>query len=794
MANNMCSNFPEKIRSLASDLSAVDLSLIADDIKTLSLLPVSENVMNQMARICDHKNIIDPEWGLLAGRIIATYLQSTTPGTFSQSTDSLKASLDDNYYSFVSSNSKHLDKMIVPERDLTFNLFAINTLRHSYLLKIRFADDVFQVAETPQYMYLRIATYLWFPDKEKIKSTYDSLSRGEYSHASPTMFNCGLKRPQLGSCFLMHVPDNMQGISKSWHDFAIISMNSGGIGCDYSSLRHSSIGNIGQSRGVVQWLKIADVIMDTVDQCGRRKGSQTAFLCDWHVDIEDFINARKPGGSENMRARDLFYGLWVHDLFMNRVKEDGVWSLFCPNKCKGLVDKWGIEFEMLYTQYEEQKKYIRQMKARDLWLKILSIQIETGMPFICYADASNRKSNQNNLGTIRCSNLCTEILEYVSEDEIASCNLASVALGECVYTDRFNFQKLEVITRTLVRNLNQVIDRNYYPNDVPQIKFSNLKNRPIGIGVQGLADVFAKLSISWESEDARRLNYQIFECMYYSALLESMELSKRSEPYETFKGSPLSKGILQFDMWDQESISKVYKGESNINPVEFSSKQAQSSSIHEKYSRIPKEDWDSLRKNIIKYGTKNSLLLALMPTASSAQILGNNESMEPYTSNIYMRSVLAGQYYVLNRYLIKALKEIDQWTTENVKSIILHNGSIQHLTSDNKEIDQKLDALKPVFKTAFEIGQKELLQLMLDRGRFICQTQSHNCFMDRPTQTKLNAYHFYGWERGAKTGMYYLRQQAKTSAINHAVSSISIPERKKKKWVCTEEVCTSCST
>ena len=790
----------EHLKALALNLDEIDLSIIERDFSAINLL-TSEEQYSQLSILCQNKAIIHPQWLLLAGRIKMKSLKNDISDKFSDATRQLCQIANKDYFNFVMSNASELDCMIDPEKDYRYNIFAVETLLKSYLARLK-KDDKTILIETPQYMYLRVATFLWFPkDKNcdvdaaitRIQKTYNDLSDGNYSHASPTLFNAGLFRPQMASCFTLNIDDSMQSITKSWHDCAIISMNSGGLGIDFSSLRHSEIGQHGTSRGIVPWIKIVDQLLCTVDQGGKRKGSGTAYLCDWHIDIEEFLELRKPSGPEDMRARNMFYALWISDEFMRRVQKDEEWTLFCPNKAKGLDDKWGIDFEMTYRTYETKAKdskitHFRKIKARDLWSKIILAQIETGMPFMLYKDACNRKSNQKNLGTIRLSNLCTEILLYTDKSNIGSCNLGSIALNSCVENGFFDFKKLEQLTANLVRNINQVIDRNFYPPEIPQIKDTNLRNRPLGIGVQGMADAFAMLDLSWIDPEAKRLNIMIFETMYYAAVKESIEMAKEYGSYETFKGSPASHGFFQFDLWDLEKMEKDCGSSISIDFLQ----------THVEHRRGPDTDrynWNSLRKNMVEYGMYNSLLLALMPTASTSNILGNNETFEPYTQQIYTRTVLSGQFVVINPHLVKDLQAINMWTTEVVRHIWANRGSIANLPEDNlkENISQRVRFLKEKYLTAFEIPQKKLLELSLDRARYICQTQSFNCWMDKPTYTKLNAFHFFGWMNGAKTGMYYLRQNARTDPTNFSLDSINIPPRQ-KNIVCTNEICEACSS
>jgi len=759
------------------------------ELTELSKLPLSES-LEELARVCLDKSITSIDWKLLSGRLLLQKIKLNIPETFSKSTEILKPILEPNYYNYVMENQSELNEIIKSERDLIYDAFAMSTLIKSYLLRLKGDADEFIIRETPQYLFLRVAVFMWYPNMEKIRNTYDELSQGNYIHASPTLYNSGLKRHQLASCFLYPVPeDSMQGISKSWEWSAIISMNSGGIGMDFSNLRHSDIGSHGQSRGIIPWLKIQNEILLGVDQGGKRNGSGTIYLCDWHVDLQEFLDLRKNTGPESMRARDLFYGLMLSDLFMNRVKKDEIWTLMCPNKCKGLVDVYGTDFEKMYLEYEQineerikcgKRSHCKKIPARELWKHIILTQIETGMPFMIYKDAANRKSNQKNLGTIRCSNLCTEIIEYSSANEVASCNLASIGLSKYVNKNDngelfFDYQELGRMVERLVENLNQVIDRNYYPSEIPEIKYANLKHRPLGIGIQGLADVIAELDWCWDTSQVYELNRNIFETIYYHALKKSHELSVNNQSYSSFIDSPASQGILQFDMWT-EDINKLDVYMTNTD----------------------RYDWNTLKQQIREGGLRNSLLLSPMPTASSSNIMGNNECFEPFTEMIYSRTVLSGQFPMINKHLFKDLNDIDCWNTEIVKQIIQDRGSIKNIQPPNnssESVISRIAYLKQKYRTTFELSQRVLMDMCLHRARFVCQSQSMNCWMDKPTYSKLSAYHFYGWERGIKTGMYYLRTKTSNDSLNFALDSLNIKKKNKKStMVCTDEVCVMCQS
>jgi ribonucleoside-diphosphate reductase alpha chain len=814
----------EILKKHSTDLSRVDLNIIDKDIiQAESNLKNGKDktiILEHLSRVCNDKTLVHPEWSILAGRILMETIHQIVNHTFTEGTRSMCPILDPSYHDFVTKNGKILESFLRTERDYSFNIFAVATLKKSYLAHLKVADKSY-LMETPQYMYLRVATYLHFPDLLAIQKTYESLSKGFYSQATPTLFNAGMKKPQLSSCFLGSVSDDMEGISKSWHDQAIISMNSGGLGYDYSSIRHSEIGQHGFSRGLTPWLKITNEILKTVDQGGKRKGSGTMYNRTWHVDIYEFIELRDEG-PEDMRAKDLFLALMVDDLFMRRVENDQEWSLFCPNKAKGLADSWGQEFEDLYHQYEEKGFASHVVKARDLWNNILTMQIKKGMPFMVFMDAINAKSNQKHAGMIRCSNLCVEIALNTGPDEIASCILGSIALNKCVVTmthvelgkdysradlggrdntppdyKTFDFEMLERLVAEEVRNKNNVIDRNYYPRDIPEIRYSNMRHRPIGIGVQGYADALAMLDLSWVvpnpyynendihsqkyllSPELKKLNADIFETMYYAAVRESIALAKIYGHYETFPGSPASKGEFQFDMWPNGA---------------------------NKQSRYTKKQWDDLRQDMVRHGLRNSTLLSIMPTASSAHILGNQEACEPFNELIYARSVLSGQFMLVNKHMVEDLRAINLWDDQTVKTIIKSKGSLQNVTLEPQDVrNDRLDFLKIKYLTVFEIPQASILELGADRGIYICQTESRNCHMPVPTRTKLNAYLFRAWKLGLKTAMYYLRQKSRSDPINFSADDQIIPAppeveittqsdgRKKRTIVCTDDVCMSCN-
>jgi ribonucleoside-diphosphate reductase alpha chain len=672
-------------------------------------------------------SVIHPDYALLASRIAVSNLHKNTEKSFSRTMEKLYNYVDpktgerasliaEDVYEIIVANSELLDSTIIYDRDYNFDYFGFKTLEKSYLLKI---DG--KIAERPQHMYMRVAVGIHKDDINAVIETYHLLSEGWFTHATPTLYNAGTPKPQMSSCFLLTMKeDSIEGIYDTLKQCAKISQSAGGIGLAIHNIRAKGSyikGTNGTSNGIVPMLRVFNDTARYVDQGGgKRKGSFAVYLEPWHDDIIDFLDLKKNTGAEELRARDLFLALWVPDLFMKRVDEDGDWSLFCPNEAPGLPDCYGEEFEALYTRYEEEGRYRRKMKARDLWARIIEAQIETGVPYMLYKDHANRKSNQKNLGTIRCSNLCTEIIEYTSPDEVAVCNLASIALPKYVIDGKFDHQRLFEVTYVATKNLNKIIDRNYYP--VKEARYSNLRHRPIGLGVQGLADTFVKLRLPFDSNEAKQLNKDIFETIYYAALTASKDLAKEYGPYETYQGSPISQGIFQFDMW-------------GVKPSD-------------------RWEWDVLREEIKKYGVRNSLLVAPMPTASTAQILGNNECFEPFTSNMYMRRVLSGEFPVVNKYLLKDLVELGLWNNEMKQKIMAHNGSIQN-------IPEIPDNLKAIYKTVWEIKQKDLIDMAADRGAFIDQSQSLNIFMENPTYAKMTSMHFYAWRKGLKTGMYYLR-------------------------------------
>ncbi|MGB3131637.1 MAG: ribonucleoside-diphosphate reductase subunit alpha, partial [Saprospiraceae bacterium] len=605
------------------------------------------------------------------------------------------------------------------------------TLERSYLLR---ADG--KVIERPQHLLMRAAIGIHGDDITSAIETYNLMSEKWFIHATPTLFNAGTPKPQLSSCFLLSMTDDsISGIFETLTRCAKISQSAGGIGLSIHNVRAKGSyikGTGGTSNGIIPMLKVFNDTARYVDQGGgKRKGAFAIYLEPWHADIEEFLELKKNHGKEEMRARDLFYAMWIPDLFMKRVKEDSTWSLFCPNESPGLYDCYGEKFEKLYHEYEASGKARKVIQARDLWLNIIESQIETGTPYILYKDACNEKSNQKNLGTIRSSNLCTEIIEYTAPDEIAVCNLASISLSKFVIDGTYDFKKLEEVTRVITRNLNRIIDINYYP--VEEARKSNFRHRPIGIGVQGLADAFILMRMPFDSDAAKKLNQEIFETIYYAAVSESCELAKKTGAYETFPGSPMSQGIFQFDMW-------------NVTPTPN------------------RYDWEGLRNEVISHGIKNSLLLAPMPTASTSQILGNNECFEPYTSNIYTRRTLSGEYIVVNKHLLEDLIKLGLWNQKMKEQLMAQNGSIMNIPSIPLE-------LKELYKTAYEISQRAVIDMSADRGAFICQSQSLNLFVENATFGKLSSMHFHAWQKGLKTGMYYLRTSAAVDPIKFTLGS-----------------------
>ncbi|XP_015786367.1 ribonucleoside-diphosphate reductase large subunit isoform X1 [Tetranychus urticae] len=709
------------------------------------------------------------DYAILAARIAVSNLHKETKKSFTEVIEELYSMYDEHSqspspmiaeetYKIIMANSETLNSAMIYDRDFSYDYFGFKTLERSYLLKING-----KVVERPQHMLMRVAVGIHGSDIESALQTYELMSQKWFTHASPTLFNAGTPRPQLSSCFLLSMrEDSIEGISDTLKDCNLISKYAGGIGLNVHCIRAKGTrirGTNGFSDGLVPMLKMFNESARYVNQGGKRPGAYAIYIEPWHADVFDFLCLRKNTGKEEMRARDLFLALWVPNLFMERVKKDEMWSLMCPHKCPGLFEVYGDEFNKLYVKYEEEKRYNQQIKARALWQAIIDAQMETGVPYMLYKDHCNEKSNQKNLGTIKCSNLCTEIVEYSAPDEVAVCNLASIALKKFVTEEqKFDFARLKEVTKAVTRNLNKIIEINFYP--LKEASYSNKKNRPIGLGVQGLADAFLLMRYPFDSPEARKLNVQIFETIYYGALEASCELAEELGPYETYAGSPASKGILQYDMW-------------GVTPSNL-------------------WDWTELKSKIAKHGLRNSLLLAPMPTASTAQILGNNESIEPYTSNIYTRRVLSGEFQVVNHHLVKDLTDRELWNEDMREQIIYHRGSIQAIEGIPEDIKQ-------LYRTVWEIPQKNILEMAAERGAFIDQSQSLNIHFERPSVAKMTSMHFYGWELGLKTGMYYLRSKPAANAIQFTVDKKKMISTNAKKQTTpikegpTEEEIFACS-
>ncbi|KAH3677128.1 hypothetical protein WICMUC_001883 [Wickerhamomyces mucosus] len=700
---------------------------------------------NLAAETCAYLTTVHPDYATLAARIAISNLHKQTTKQFSAVVEELynyinpktekhAPMLSKETYDIVQEFKDELNSAIVYDRDFAYNYFGFKTLERSYLLRVNG-----KVAERPQHLVMRVAIGIHGRDIKSVIETYNLMSERYFTHASPTLFNAGTPHPQMSSCFLVAMQDDsIEGIYETLKQCALISKTAGGIGLHIHNIRSTGsyiAGTNGTSNGIIPMVRVFNNTARYVDQGGnKRPGAFALYLEPWHSDIFDFIDIRKNHGKEEIRARDLFPALWIPDLFMKRVESNGEWTLFSPNEAPGLSDTYGDEFEALYNKYEQEGRGRKTIKAQKLWYAILEAQTETGTPFMLYKDSCNEKTNQKNLGIIKSSNLCCEIVEYSSPEEIAVCNLASIALPAFIekssdgLTQTYNFQKLHKIAKVVAKNLNRIIDRNYYP--VPEARNSNMRNRPIALGVQGLADAFMILRLPFESEKAKELNVQIFETIYHAALEASVELAKVEGPYETFKGSPASQGLLQFDLW-------------NRKPTDL-------------------WDWDSLKSDIVKHGIRNSLLVAPMPTASTSQILGYNECFEPYTSNIYSRRVLAGEFQIVNPYLLRDLVDLGVWDDAMKSHIIADNGSVQNLPNLPKE-------LKDLYKTVWEISQKTIIDMASDRASYIDQSQSLNIHIKAPTMGKLTSMHFYGWKKGLKTGMYYLRTQAASAAIQFTI-------------------------
>ncbi|KAI9477069.1 ribonucleotide reductase [Zychaea mexicana] len=739
--NKLCSNLDSKF---------IDPPQIAQKVVTGMYQGITTvELDNLAAETAAYMTTTHPDYAILAARIAVSNLHKETDTDFSKVVHKLyhhehpqlktqNPLVSQELYDISQKHAERIDAAIDYERDYDFNFFGFKTLERSYLMKI---DG--RIVERPQHMIMRVSLGIHNEDIDAALETYYYMSNKYFTHASPTLFNAGTPRPQLSSCYLVQMQDDsIEGIYDTLTTCAIISKSAGGVGCSFQKIRASGsyiAGTNGTSNGIVPMLRVYNDTARFVTQGGgKRNGSFAMYLEPWHVDVFDFLDLRKNSGKEEVRARDLFLGLWVPDLFMKRVEGNGDWSLFCPNEAPGLDQCYGEEFERLYIKYEQEGRARKTVSAQKLWFAVLDAQIETGMPYMLYKDACNEKSNQKNLGTITGSNLCTEIIEYSAPDEVAVCNLSSLALPKFVNTEtsEFDFEKLHAVTKIVTKNLNKVIDVNYYP--VPQAKKSNMRHRPIGLGVQGLADAFLLLRLPFDSPQARQLNKDIFETIYHAALEASSELAEKLGAYETYEGSPVSKGVLQHDMWDVQGSDRL--------------------------------DWDGLRAKIAKHGVRNSLLVAPMPTASTSQILGNNECFEPYTSNIYTRRVMSGEFQVVNHHLLKDLIDRNMWNEQVKNMIIAHNGSIQ-------QVPMIPDDLKKLYKTVWELSQRVIIDMAADRAAFIDQSQSLNLFVAEPSYGKLSSMHFYAWKRGLKTGMYYLRSRPAVDAIKFTVDQLALKDK-----------------
>ena len=781
-----------RLKNLSSGLT-IDVSEIAQKVCSRIYDGVKTFELDELAAyLCSSMSIEHPDYSLLASRIIISNHHKNTSPSFSETIQVLYNNVDNHnnhiplvseeLYNIVIKNKEKLNTYIDYQRDYLFDYFGFKTLERAYLIRVNK-----KIIERPQHMWMRVAIGIHGNDIKDVLQTYDLMSKKYFTHATPTLFNAGTNRPQLSSCFLCSInEDSVSGIFDSLKEVALISKYAGGIGLHIHQIRGNGShirGTNGTSNGIIPMLRVFNNTARYIDQAGKRLGSIAVYLETWHCDIESFLELKKNHGSEEDRCRDLFLALWISDLFMERVKSEGKWSLMCPDKCPRLSDVYGDEFKELYEKYESEGKYVKQINAQDLWFKILEAQIEQGVPYILYKDAANKKSNQKNLGTIKSSNLCAEVLIYSSPEETGVCNLASICLPSYVEDGKFNFEKLHEITKVITKNLNKVIDKNFYP--IEKARISNLKHRPVGIGVQGLADVFIMLRYPFESENAKQLNKDIFETIYHAAVEASMELSKKRHKiindikninnkileedisnyineferdipnpkyigaYSSFEGSPISQGLFQFDLWNTQPSSRY--------------------------------DWETLRNDIKEYGVRNSLLLSPMPTASTSQIMGFNESFEPFTNNIFQRKTLSGEFIIINKYLINDLISKGLWNKDIKDTIILHEGSVQNI----QEIDEEL---KAIYKTAWEIKQRNIIDMSADRGQYICQTQSLNIFMEEPDFQKLSSMHFYAHSKGLKTGSYYLRTRPKAKTQQFTID----PDFAKKKRRCVEDNGDSC--
>ena len=724
-------NVTNRIKNLTYGLSEkCDSSKVAQQVFSSMYDNITTQEIDTLsAEICVGMITSDPDYEILATRIVASNIQKVCPNNFHLAMRKLQkaAVITDEVVEVAQRVKEH----IKTDRDFEFGYFGLKTLEKSYLQRV---DG--KLIETPQYMFMRVAIGIHGKDIPSVLETYDKMSQGFFIHATPTLFNAGTPRPQMSSCFLIAgKDDSIDGIYGTLTECAQISKWAGGIGMHIHNIRGNKSrirGTNGQSDGIIPMLRVFNATARYVNQAGRRKGSIAVYLEPWHSDIMEFLELRLNQGDEEARCRDLFSAMWIPDLFMKRVEEGGNWSLFCPDKAKGLSDVYGKEFEELYIKYEEEGLANATVPAADVWKAILKSQTETGTPYMLYKDACNSKSNQKNLGVIKSSNLCTEILEYTNKDETSVCNLASIALPKYVNreTKTFDYEKLHEVTKIVTKNLNRVIDRNFYP--VETARRSNMKHRPIGLGVQGLADVFILCGLPFDCEESRLMNAHIFETMYHAAIEASSELAEIDGPYESFQGSPASEGVLQPDMWEGDT--------------KFSGRY----------------DWDAMRERVKTKGIRNSLLMAPMPTASTAQILGNNECFEPYTTNIYLRRTLAGEFVVVNNHLVNDLKKRGLWSKEMKDLMVKAGGSVQNIVDIP-------DDIKSLYKTVWEISQKCIIDMAADRGHFIDQSQSMNLFMESPTMSKLSSMHMYAWKAGLKTGMYYLRSKAKARPIQFSL-------------------------
>ena len=754
----------KRITSLTDglDLRYVSPEGIVDSVVQGSFDGITTHKLDELcAQTAAYSSTKHPDYALLAGRIAVTCLYKTTCESFVQTmrnlyayhnpkTNEFSPLIADYVIKFVNEHAEALESLVQPKNDMKYEYFGYKTLERSYLLRTESDDGIMEVAERPQYMLLRVAIGIHAPDFESVKESYQLLSEGWFTHATPTLFNAGTPRPQMSSCFLIATKDDsISGIFDTLKTCAVISKSAGGIGLHVHNVRSCGsyiTGTNGTSNGLVPMLRVFNDTARYVDQGGgKRKGAFAIYVEPWHPDIFEFLSLKKNTGKEEMRARDLFYGLWIPDLFMKRVQKSENWTLFDPNTAPGLTECYGDDFERLYEKYEKEGRGTKVVTAQELWFQIIESQIETGTPYMLYKDACNKKSNQSNLGTIKCSNLCTEIIEYTSPEEVAVCNLASICLPMFVRKNDgdgqlfFDFDMLRYVSQVVTFGLNRVIDANYYP--VPEAKFSNLKHRPIGIGVQGLADTFLMLKLPFTSEEAQRLNEDIFETIYFGAMEKSCELAQKFGPYESYSGSPLSLGKMQFDLW-------------NVKP------------------KSGRWDWENLKKDVSKFGARNSLLLAPMPTASTSQIMGNNECFEPFTSNIYLRRVLSGEFPIVNKYLVKDMVKLGLWNEKIRNQIIADNGSVQGIESLPSNF-------KEIYRTVWEIKQKDLINMAVARGAYIDQSQSLNLFLESPTTAQITSMHFYGWKNGLKTGMYYLRSRPAVDAIKFTVDYEAKNDRKR---------------